>query len=297
MSERGVFAVDRGIFSDPDFAKEPFTEREAFMWLVSEAAWKDHSRRADGKTIKLKRGQLCHSVRFMAEAWEWSKSRVDRFLGRLENRDTIRREIGTKTQTITICNYDRFQRVSLPEWDNDGTVSGTTAGQQRDKLEDKEIQENNTTLPRESIDLEILTQKLEKAGSGKIHPHSLLVVGEMLELIAMGVSLETDIIPVVQSISSRLGRPVKLAYFVPAIREAYERRIGAVRDLPKPKPIENTDDAWSKRLNFARKRKIWSTAELGPMPGAQGCLVPEKLLVTSDGIGWTDIADSRRSAA
>lgn len=136
MSERGVFAVDRGIWDDPDFASEPLTEREAFLWLVSEAAWKPYRRRVDGKVVELERGQLCHSVRFMAEAWKWSKSRVDRFLGRLENRDMIKRESGTKTGTITVCKYDAFQRVSLPERDNDGTVGGTTAGQQRDKLED-----------------------------------------------------------------------------------------------------------------------------------------------------------------
>src|SRR5829696_3821616 len=47
MSGRGVFAVDRGIWSESDFADEPFTEREAFMWwarqhgsrTVVEAFW------------------------------------------------------------------------------------------------------------------------------------------------------------------------------------------------------------------------------------------------------------------
>ena len=54
MSGRGVFAVDRGIWSDPDFADEPFTEREAFMWLVGEAAWKPYRKRADGKLVDLR---------------------------------------------------------------------------------------------------------------------------------------------------------------------------------------------------------------------------------------------------
>lgn len=149
MSERGVFAVDRGIWTDPDFAKEPFTEREAFLWLVSEAAWKLHRKRADGKVIDLERGQLCHSVRFMAEAWQWSKSRVDRFLGRLENRDMIKRPSGTRTPVITICNYDAFQRVALPERDNNGTTTGTRVGQERDKLESIEnIESNNSTSLR-----------------------------------------------------------------------------------------------------------------------------------------------------
>lgn len=39
MSERGVFAVDRGVWDHPMFADEPFTEREAWLWMVSAAAW------------------------------------------------------------------------------------------------------------------------------------------------------------------------------------------------------------------------------------------------------------------
>lgn len=161
MSERGVFAVDRGIFNDPDFANEPFTEREAFMWLISEAAWKDHRKRTDGKVIELKRGQLCHSVRFMAEAWQWSKSRVDRFLDRLENRDMIKRDRGTRTPVVTICKYDQFQRVSLPDRDNSGTTTGTSVGQQRDKLEDIE----NKEIDSSSLRSEESTRALAKASS------------------------------------------------------------------------------------------------------------------------------------
>ena len=38
MSERGVFALDRGIFDHLAFADEAFTEREAWAWLIAEAA-------------------------------------------------------------------------------------------------------------------------------------------------------------------------------------------------------------------------------------------------------------------
>lgn len=136
MSERGVFAVDRGIFDHSVFAREPFTQREAWIWLIAEAAYKPRTKRSDGKIINLQRGQLCHSIRFMAEAWQWSKSRVDRFLDVLGNQDMIRRDTGTRTPILTICKYDEYQRVSLPDRDNIGTTSGTTAGQERDKLED-----------------------------------------------------------------------------------------------------------------------------------------------------------------
>ena len=134
MSELGVFAVDRGIFTDPDFADEPFTEREAFMWLVSEAAWKDHARRGSSGRVELRRGEVCHSVRFMAEAWKWSKSRVDRFMKRAILRGMLSCENRDNNQVYLVCNYNKFQRVSLPDRDS----SGTAAGQQRDRLEDRE---------------------------------------------------------------------------------------------------------------------------------------------------------------
>jgi hypothetical protein len=93
MSERGVFAVDRGIWDHPMFADEPFTEREAWSWLIGEASFKARARNIGGKIVQLERGQLAASVRFMAERWKWSKSRVDRFLKRLKT--TARKMIGT----------------------------------------------------------------------------------------------------------------------------------------------------------------------------------------------------------
>lgn len=148
MSEAGVFAVDRGIFLDPDFADEPFTEREAFLWLVSEAAWKDYAKRAHCGRVELKRGEVCHSVRFMAAAWKWSKSRVDRYLKKAISRGMLSVENRDSQQIYFICNYNKFQRVSIPERDS----CGTAAGQQRDKLEDiKNIKDNNSSLRSESV--------------------------------------------------------------------------------------------------------------------------------------------------
>lgn len=152
MSERGVFAVDRGLWDHPIFDKEPFTEREAWLWLISEAAWKPRPWRTEGQIIELQRGQLCHSVRYMADVWQWSKSRVDRYLSRLEKAQMIGtiagQWYGTKTSVLSICNYDDFQRVAMPERDNHGTMerdnSGTTAGQNKDI---KELKNNTPPLP------------------------------------------------------------------------------------------------------------------------------------------------------
>lgn len=142
MSRRGVVGIDRDVFNHPAFKPEPFPEAMAWIWLICEATHKTHLKRIDGHPVELHRGQLSHSIRFMGMAWLWSKSRVDRFLSMLENRDMIRREIGTKSSVITICNYDVYQRATLPARDNVETPSGTKLGQSWDKLQNTENTED-----------------------------------------------------------------------------------------------------------------------------------------------------------
>lgn len=137
MSQLGVVAIDRGIFGHDLFeTDEPFTRREAWIWLIVEAAWKDRTKRVDGKTVAVKRGQVAHSIRFMAEAWGWHRTRVDRFLRELKIETMIETETETGITIITICNYDEYQRVSLPDRDKKRPADETLARHERDKLED-----------------------------------------------------------------------------------------------------------------------------------------------------------------
>jgi hypothetical protein len=132
----GTINVSRNLFDDTAFKPEPFTEREAWLWMIMEASYKARSKPVGNLWVDTERGQLASSVRFMAEAWGWSKSKVDRFIKRLENRDMIGTESGTGINVITICKYDEYQNAP----NQIGTAkskkrdsSGTAAGQQRDK--------------------------------------------------------------------------------------------------------------------------------------------------------------------
>lgn len=152
MSERGVIAIDRGVFDHDCFADEPFTEREAWMWLIAEAAWRPRARRIGRVALDLRRGQLAASLRFMAERWGWNKDRVDRFLERLKNRDMIETQTATGISVITICNYSTYQRVSLPDETAAATQTETATRQQRDKREDiKNIEEESGGGSRASL--------------------------------------------------------------------------------------------------------------------------------------------------
>lgn len=59
--------------------------------------------------------------------------------------------------------------------------------------------------------------------------------------------------------------------------------------LPHECNIGSFDDQrWQKILNFGRRRKEWQVSLWGPMPNRQGALVPAKLVLPSDGIGWAE---------
>ena len=66
----GFVMFPRALAGHPALAMgETFSKFEAFFWLFSNAAWGNHLVDRQGCTIKLERGQLCHSSRFLADAW------------------------------------------------------------------------------------------------------------------------------------------------------------------------------------------------------------------------------------
>ncbi len=58
MSFRGYIKLYRAIFTHEFFREEPFSEREAFIWMICEAAWKQRSRRVGQFYAQLERGEL-----------------------------------------------------------------------------------------------------------------------------------------------------------------------------------------------------------------------------------------------
>lgn len=141
------FKVARGWREHDLFEGETFSRAEAWLWLIENAAWKPTRTRIKGAAVELNRGQLSFSVRFMADQWGWSKSRVDRFIAVLREEGMIETcsKIGTDgnhnagqgQSVITICNYAKYQNGEDDRRDNSGTTRGTTAGQQRDKEEER----------------------------------------------------------------------------------------------------------------------------------------------------------------
>lgn len=120
----------------PVFGREPFTRAMAWCWLIEHAAWRDTIQSVGRHNVRVQRGQIAVAVRYLAEAWQWSKSSVDRFLTRLETGTMIGTHAGTQYSIITICNYDKYQADCDLGGTRVGTGSGTRAGHERDKEEE-----------------------------------------------------------------------------------------------------------------------------------------------------------------
>lgn len=148
------YQMQRGWQDHHLFAGDEYSRRDAWEWLVANAAWKDTSTGYLGKKILLKRGQLSHSVRFLAEKWGWSAPKVQRFLCSLKTDAMVDTQSDTGRLLITICNYDKFQ---TPEKEVDTATYSTTdtpAIQQRYKEEEgnKEInisEDKSSSITRE----------------------------------------------------------------------------------------------------------------------------------------------------
>lgn len=105
----GTVNISRDLWDDPAFRNEPFSQREAWVWMIAEASWKKRTRRVGSYEVETERGQLAASTRFLAKAWSWAEPRVRRYLDMLENRRMISRVTDAGVTVITICKYDDYQ--------------------------------------------------------------------------------------------------------------------------------------------------------------------------------------------
>lgn len=142
----GYVPAYRKLF-DPDHhmaMAQPVCPRFAWLDLCQMGTHTERSVSYGYDVIELDRGELVASVRTLADRWRWSKSRVQRFLSVLENRDSLCSVRGTPAGTVyRIVNTELYWHAWDSERDSSGTPSGTAAGQQRDK-NNNEKKENSS---------------------------------------------------------------------------------------------------------------------------------------------------------
>jgi hypothetical protein len=129
----GWIAISRDLFEHGFFAREPMSEREAWVWMIARAAWKDTRHRIGGEVVDVPRGSFFCTLRELQQAWGWgSDKRVRTFLKRLENGRMVDANVTAKKTQITICNYDEYQEAG-----RNRDASEDENGRNRDALKEQ----------------------------------------------------------------------------------------------------------------------------------------------------------------
>ena len=103
-----------------------------WTYLLLAANWKERQL-LDGTVLKP--GQAVRGYRRIAKDLHWAKSKVERWLGRLQLLGNIKvtRRPGTQAQIVTICNWETYQGDGAPNGDTTGDTTGDKKKKERKK--------------------------------------------------------------------------------------------------------------------------------------------------------------------
>jgi DNA replication protein DnaD len=106
---------------------EPKCSCMAWIDLLLMANHENHKIRIHGEVLEIRKGQKMTSLRKLADRWNWSVHRVDRFLLDLQSDGMIFLEKTPHFGTlITVSNYADYQAFSESKTNTDGHTDGYT---------------------------------------------------------------------------------------------------------------------------------------------------------------------------
>jgi hypothetical protein len=116
----GYFRVERAVFDHPVGGAEPYSRREAWLFIIGHASWKQPNR-----------GEFITSQHDLARRFQWGENKLRRFLRWLSQQGMISVEgvCGERGFTrIRVTNYNRYQGVVEPSpTEGKPKEDGTTA--------------------------------------------------------------------------------------------------------------------------------------------------------------------------
>ena len=242
----GFYLMHRGWQDHPVFRGEAFSRRDAFVWLIEEAAYSERRVAAPKGEVRLARGQLCASLRFMAKAWKWDEPRVRRFIASLQKAQIIDASTDAGQTVITLCNYDVYQaRPSGPDAGPDAAATQHRRGTDANDKEGNQGKEQvgvagapeavavpaaPVLTPADRKDATEWVNRFGQAAGVPVLPsrpqHFAAQISAAARWLALGLDPETEIIPILQrDVEKSTQTRHSLAYF-----DAHMTRAAARKD-------------------------------------------------------------------
>lgn len=299
----GYFMLPRGLLRNPAFKpKGAYTNAEAWLWMYEAAAFKPRDITVTNgrktETIRLERGQLSYSVRYLAEAWGWSKAKVQRFLDETQNGTLTETHNETHQTVITICNYGVSDAVETDSETQNETQSDTqNETNKKEGRRTKVVRTKAPAAPRGARDsseqgfsdwYSVYPRRTQRAAALKAY-RKIIAGGtishdELMERTRRFAALWT------RRLADKPGDKQFIPYPASWLNKGgYDDRPEDEPGSPgRPLPIAPSpakvvadfgDEDWRRNLDFYRRKQMWS-AEWGPEPGKPNCLVPAHLLLS-----------------
>jgi hypothetical protein len=131
----GWIKLHRKIIDNPLWTAEPFDKARAWIDLLIIANYEPSYIIVRGIRVDILRGQVGWSEPRLAARWQWSRSKLRRYLQHLEIEQQIKVSKSNVTQIITILNYTEYQSERTAK-------EQQTIQQKNPNKEDKEIKED-----------------------------------------------------------------------------------------------------------------------------------------------------------
>ena len=112
----GYIKISRAILNHPALNKRDRTYCEvgAWLWILLEASFAERDFTIGTQTVRLQRGEFCHSVSYMAEAWGWSQPKTRHYIDKLVKFNSIllvkpNGKSADFPNIVKVLNYDDYQ--------------------------------------------------------------------------------------------------------------------------------------------------------------------------------------------
>jgi hypothetical protein len=173
-------SINRKYFQHP-FWKErrTFSKAEAWLWLIAEVRFDAAAANEliGGKMIRWNRGEIPASLRYLAEAWNWEKNQVDRFLKLLEKEAMILRRLDQGQTIIRLINYGNYNSLGQQMGQQKANTVSISGEQQDSKWDSDGTATGQTSDKTNIVNIENIENKKSLAGGDGISPEEKLFEG------------------------------------------------------------------------------------------------------------------------
>lgn len=125
------------------YFSEPFTRTMAWFDLLLMANYKPSFIYVRGNKVNIGVGQIAIGIEKLAQRWQWSRGKAERFLNELEIEKQIIQQKSFITTLISIVNYERYQQSSEADEQAD-----SQADNQADNQADREALKNINNIKK-----------------------------------------------------------------------------------------------------------------------------------------------------